>query len=89
MWIYMNVKYKDKHIQNNINSVNSEKQNKSTQYNTMWLIERETKTEMKRQKRENSNFRTSAGLKFFSFQDFVGPVETMYQFILLVEHTHA
>jgi len=37
----MNVKYKDKHIQNNINSVNSEKQNKSTQYNTMWLIERE------------------------------------------------
>jgi len=89
MWIYMNVKYKDKQIQNNINSVNSEKQNKSTQYNTMWLIERETKTEMKRQKRENSNFRTSAGLKFFSFQDFVGPVETMYQFILLVEHTHA
>jgi len=85
----MNVKYKDKHIQNNINSVNSEKQNKSTQYNTMWLIERETKTEMKRQKRENSNFRTSAGLKFFIFQDFVGPVETMYQFILLVEHTHA
>jgi len=85
----MNVKYKDKHIQNNINSVNSEKQNKSTQYNTMWLIERETKTEMKRQKRENSNFRTSAGLKFFSFQDFVGPVETMYQFILLVEHTLA
>ena len=44
---------------------------------------------MKRQKRENSNFRTSAGLKFFSFQDFVGPVETMYQFILLVEHTLA
>jgi len=55
----------------------------------MWLIEREKKTEMKRQKRENSNFRTSAGLKFFIFQDFVGPVETMYQFILLVEHTHA
>ena len=64
----MNVKYKDKHIQNNINSVNSEKQNKSTQYNTMWLIERETKTEMKRQKRENSNFRTSGGLKFSFFK---------------------